>query len=131
MKNREHAIIVLTILFATLGLFAFTSDDKDNGFVKAFIVNAIDKAQSDGNITPQERKQIDSVLATGIVDDVLDAWTRSGYKISAAVDKAAEISVREGWFKDKQTAKRYFRQSIEQARKDGALFARIYQIMGV
>lgn len=131
MKRRTHTIIALVVLFVTFGLSAFASSDNGYGFINGLIINALDKAQADGTISTQERKQIDSVLATGIVDEVVEAWVKSGYKASVAVDKAAEVSVREGWFKDKQTAKKHFRQSIEQARKDGQLFARIYQIMGV
>lgn len=131
MKKRKNTIIALVILFATVGLFAFTNPDNGHGFINSLVVNALDKAQADGNISTQKRKQIDSVLATGIVDEVLEAWTESGYKTSVAVDKAAEVSVREGWFKNKQTAKKYFRSSIEQARKDDKLFERIYQTMGI
>lgn len=131
MKERKHTIIVLAVLLATFGLFAFATPDNNYGFINTLIVDALDKAQADGCISSQERKQIDTVLATGIVDEVMEAWTKSGYKTSVAVDKAAEISVREGWFKDKQTAKKYFRCAIEQVRKDGKLFERIYQIMGI
>lgn len=131
MKKSRKTIVALAVLLATLGFFAFATPDNGHGFVGSLIVNALDKAQADGNISPKERRQIDSVLATGIVDEVMEAWAKSGYRPSVAVDKAADISVREGWFKDSQTAKGYFRRSIEQARKDGDLFERLYRIMGI
>ena len=131
MKKRKTTIIALAVLFSTFGLFAFANSNNGHDFVNGTIVNSLNKAQSNGSISPQKRQQIDSVLSTGIVDEVMDAWTESGYDVSVAVDKAAEISVREGWFKNKQSAKTYFRRSIEQARKDGHLFERIYRFMGI
>ena len=73
----------------------------------------------------------DKFLESGIVEEVTATLIDTNFDLAKTVDKAAEITVREGWFKDKSAAKKALRQACEKARKDESLVHKAYRILGI
>lgn len=100
----------------------------DAELVGSIAGGAMDKAVESG--LASERLKND-VQESKIIEKAYQAFRDSGCDPAAAVDKAAEVAVEQGWARSKSDAKRQFRNAIEKARKDESLINKIYKTLGI
>ncbi len=100
----------------------------DAELVGSIAGGAMDKAVENG--LASERLKND-VQESKIIEKAYQAFRDSGCDPAAAVDKAAEVAVEQGWVRSKSDAKRQLRNAIEKARKDESLINKIYKTLGI
>ena len=100
----------------------------DAELVGSIAGGAMDKAVESG--LASERLKND-VQESKIIEKAYQAFRDSGCDPAAAVDKAAEVAVEQGWARSKSDAKRQLRNAIEKARKDESLINKIYKTLGI
>lgn len=88
----------------------------------------MDKAIEKGYGTERDKN---AVTNSKIIEKTFQAFLDSDYDPAAAVDKAAEVAVEQGWAKSKSDAKRKLRKEIEKARKNESLINKFYDILGI
>lgn len=94
----------------------------------AFEAKVIHVAKSYGLITEKEAV---ALMETQAIQQCVDAFVANGYEPSAAVDKLAEITVEQGYFKNKEAAKRVLKNYAEKARKTESLWTKLYDYLGL
>lgn len=113
--------------------FAAESEATEETSAEAELVGSIangamDKAVENG-LASEKLKS--SVQDSKIIEKAYQAFRDNNYDPAAAVDKAAEVAVEQGWAKSKSDAKRQLRGAIEKARKDETLINKIYNALGI
>lgn len=88
----------------------------------------MDKAIEKGYGTERDKN---AVTNSKIIEKTFQAFLDNDYDPTAAVDKAAEVAVEQGWARSKSDAKRKLRKGIENARKDESLINKIYDVLGI
>jgi len=89
---------------------------------------ALDKAVEEGVATQSQK---DLVKNSKIIEKTFQALVDNDFEPAAAVDKAAEVAVEQGWARDKASAKSQLRNEIEKARKNESLINKFYNILGI
>lgn len=88
----------------------------------------MDKAIEKGYGTERDKN---AVTNSKIIEKTFQAFLDNDYDPAAAVDKAAEVAVEQGWARSKSDAKRKLRKGIENARKDESLINKVYDVLGI
>lgn len=88
----------------------------------------LDKAQDNGVVSERQKQNIEK---SKIIEKTFQALVDNNYDPAAAVDKAAEIAVEQGWCRSKAGAKRALRNEIEKARKNESLINKFYKALGI
>ena len=114
-------MVMMTVMSATMAMAA--SSPVETTARKAAEV-MLSQAVESGYGTAATK---DKILESGIVEEVAKTLVDNNFNMAKAVDKAAEVSVREGWFKDKVSAKKALRNGIENARKNERFIEKVYK----
>lgn len=88
----------------------------------------MDKAVDNGYGTQKQKSIVEN---SKIIEKSYQAFRDNNYDPAAAVDKAAEVAVEQGWAKSKSDAKRQLRREIEKVRKNESLINRVYKVLGL
>lgn len=97
--------------------------------VMGSVANGIlETAKEKGYVSDRDFNKIEK---SKIIEKTFQALVDNDYDPSAAVDKAAEIAVEQGWARSKAGAKRALRTQIERARKNESLINKLYRALGI
>lgn len=88
----------------------------------------MDKAVDNGYGTQKQKSIVEN---SKIIEKSYQAFRDNNYDPAAAVDKAAEVAVEQGWAKSKSDAKKQLRREIEKVRKNESLINRVYKVLGL
>ncbi|MCQ2255669.1 MAG: hypothetical protein MJZ29_09235 [Bacteroidaceae bacterium] len=88
----------------------------------------MDKAVDNGYGTQKQKSIVEN---SKIIEKSYQAFRDNNYDPAAAVDKAAEVAVEQGWAKSKSDAKKQLRREIEKVRKNESLVNRVYKVLGL
>lgn len=88
----------------------------------------MDKAVDNGYGTHKQKSIVEN---SKIIEKSYQAFRDNNYDPAAAVDKAAEVAVEQGWAKSKSDAKRQLRREIEKVRKNESLINKVYKVLGL
>lgn len=88
----------------------------------------MDKAVDNGYGTQKQKSIVEN---SKIIEKSYQAFRDNNYDPAAAVDKAAEVAVEQGWAKSKSDAKRQLRREIEKVRKNESLINKVYKVLGL
>lgn len=121
-------IISAVVAVLVLSSFAASPEKKEQTVVREAAELALNRAVSEGLITSSEEERF---LRSGILEEATNTLIATHFDVAAAVDKAAERAVEEGYFKNKKQAKRTLRQAIEKVRKSESFWEKAYRMMGI
>ncbi|MCQ2245000.1 MAG: hypothetical protein MJZ32_12180 [Bacteroidaceae bacterium] len=76
-------------------------------------------------------RNLDKIEKSKIIEKTFQAFLDNDYDPAAAVDKAAEVAVEQGWARSKEGAKKALRNEIEKARKNENLINKLYRALGI
>lgn len=76
-------------------------------------------------------RDFNNIERSKIIEKTFQALVDNDYDPAAAVDKAAEVAVEQGWARSKDGAKRALRNEIEKARKNESLINKFYRALGI
>ena len=76
-------------------------------------------------------RNLDKIEKSKIIEKTFQAFLDNDYDPAAAVDRAAEVAVEQGWARSKDGAKRALRNEIEKARKNESLINKFYRALGI
>lgn len=97
--------------------------------VMGSVANGIlETAKEKGYVSDRDFNKIEK---SKIIEKTFQALVDNDYDPAAAVDKAAEIAVEQGWARSKASAKRALRNEIEKARKNENLINKFYRALGI
>lgn len=97
--------------------------------VMGSVANGIlETAKEKGYVSDRDFNKIEK---SRIIEMTFQALVDNDYDPAAAVDKAAEIAVEQGWARSKAGAKRALRNEIEKARKNESLINKFYRALGI
>ena len=119
-------MVLMTVMSVTMSMAA-TKSPVENVARKAAEV-MLTQAVNSGYGTNLEK---DKILESGIVEEVTRTLIDTNFDVAKAVDKAADVAVREGWFRNKAAAKKALRQACEYARKNESIVLKVYRILGI
>lgn len=88
----------------------------------------MDKAVDNGYGTQKQKSIVEN---SKIIEKSYQAFRDNNYDPAAAVDKAAEVAVEQGWAKSKSDAKKQLRREIEKVRKNESLINKVYKVLGL
>ena len=88
----------------------------------------MDKAVELGYGTTAQKQSIQN---SRIIETMANEFLSNGFDAAKAVDKGAEVAVREGWFKSKESAKKHLKNVIETERKKSSTWNTLYDILGI
>lgn len=88
----------------------------------------MDKAVDNGYGTQKQKSIVEN---SKIIEKSYQAFRDNNYDPAAAVDKAAEVAVEQGWAKSKSDAKKQLRREIEKVRKNESLVNKVYKVLGL
>ena len=77
------------------------------------------------------RSDGDILKSANAIQQCVDAFVRSGFDPSAAVDELADIAVRSGKFPGKKEAKSAMKATSEKLRKKESNWKKLYDILGL
>lgn len=129
---KKKILTLVAIVATTVGLMSFTrSEDKSQNVVTvptALESRLLETAVAQHLISSHDAKILADEEA---MQQCLDAFVKSGFEPSAAVDKLADIAVESGTFKTNEAAKKAMLKTIENARKNEANWTAFYNILGL
>lgn len=111
-----------------LSSFAASPEKNEQTVVREAAELVLDKAVNEGAITSGEEQRF---LQSGILEEATNTLMSTHFDVAAAVDKASEKAVEEGYFKNKQQAKHALRQTIEYVRSSESFWQKAYLMMGI
>lgn len=121
-------ILVAVFCLVMQASFAASPVTKEQAVAREATGLVLNKAVREGVITEKEKQRF---LQSGIIEEATQTLIDTNFNVAVAVDKAADKAVREGYFRDKQQAKRTLRQAIEQARKSKGFWRKLYNALGI
>lgn len=121
-------ILVAVFSLVMQASFAASPVTKEQAVAREATGLVLNKAVREGVITEKEKQRF---LQSGIIEEATQTLIDTNFNVAVAVDKAADKAVREGYFRDKQQAKRTLRQAIEQARKSKGFWQKLYNALGI
>ncbi len=122
-------MIVASVVVAVMSMVAMPSMAAESVILPTSMTNAvIDMAVQWQCLSPTAAQWLKDHNGA---QQCIDAFMESGYKVSAVVDKLAELSVEAGYYPNVATAKMAMRKQADSARKDEGLWTKFCKAVGL
>ncbi len=127
MKNFKILAVSLVVSVMSMSAVPCSAANKID-IPKEVATTVLDMAVEMQCLSPTEAKWLKDHNG---LQQCMDAYTESGYNMSAAVDKLAELSVQAGYYPSVAKAKESMKAIADQARRNDNLWNRIYNVLGL
>lgn len=129
MSTKIKAIYLCAVFLVSGTLMSFGSNPESKFPIpKSAEEKLINMAVSHGAISKQEGVFL---VENHAIQQCVNAFVSSGYELSAAVDKLAELGVSSGNFKTKDEAKQEIKKTVEKTRKKESNWSKLYKLLGL